>query len=58
LIHEEKALIDIPLSVGAPAAAVVVLAAPLLAALAAIAALVKECTIEIEKVEETDESKN
>ncbi len=58
LIHEEKTLIDIPLSVGAPAAAVVVLAAPLLAALAAIAALVKECTIEIEKVEETDESKN
>ncbi len=58
LIHEEKTLIDIPLSVGAPAAAVVVLAAPLLAALAAITALVKECTIEIEKVEETDESKN
>ena len=58
LIHEEKTLIDIPLSVGAPAAAVVVLAAPLLAALVAIAALVKECTIEIEKVEETDESKN
>jgi len=58
LIHEEKTLIDIPLSLGVPAAAVVVLAAPLLAALAAIAALVKECTIEIEKVEETDESKN
>ena len=58
LIHEGKTLVDIPLSVGAPAAAVVVLAAPLLAALAAIAALVKECTIEIEKVEETDESKN
>ena len=58
LIHEEKTLIDIPLSVGAPAAAVVVLAAPLLAALVAIAALVKECTIEIEKVEDTDESKN
>jgi len=58
LIHEEKTLIDIPLSVGAPAAAVVVLAAPLLAALAAIAVLVKECTIEIEKVEETGESKN
>jgi len=57
LIHEEKVLIDIPLSVGAPAAAVVVLAAPLLAALAAIAALVKECTIEIEKVEDTNESK-
>ena len=57
LIHEEKALFDIPLSVGAPVAAVAVLAAPLLAALAAIAALVKECTIEIEKEEDTDESK-
>ena len=57
LIHEEKALIDIPLSVGAPAAAVVVLAAPLLAALVAIAALVKECTIKIEKEEDTDENK-
>jgi len=58
LIHEEKTLIDIPLSVGAPAAAVVVLAAPLLAALAAIAALVKECTIEIEKEKDTDENKD
>ena len=58
MIHEEKTLIDIPLSIGAPAVAVVMLATPLLAALAAIAALVKECTIEIEKVEETDESEN
>jgi len=57
LIHEEKALIDIPLSVGAPVAVVTVLAAPVLAALAAIAALVKDCTIEIEKVEETDKNK-
>ncbi len=54
LIHEEKVLIDIPLSIGASAAAVAVLAAPVLAALAAIAAFVKECTIEIEKVEDTD----
>ena len=57
LIHEEKPLIDIPLSIGAPAAVVVVLAAPLLAALVAIAALVKECTVEIERVEDTDENK-
>jgi len=57
LIHEEKTLIDIPLSIGAPAAAVVVLAAPLLAGLAAIAALVKECTIEIETIEDTDKDK-
>ncbi len=54
LVHDERALIDIPLSIGAPAAAVAVLAAPVIAALAAIAALVKECTIEIEKVEDTD----
>ena len=58
LIHEGKPLIDIPLSIGAPAAAVAVLAAPLLAALAAIAALVKECTIEIEKIEDTDKGKD
>jgi hypothetical protein len=57
LIHKEKALIDIPLSIDAPAAAVVVLAAPLLAAFVAIAALVKECTIEIEKEEDTNENK-
>ena len=54
LSHEEKVLIDIPLTVGAPAAAVAVLAAPVLAAVAAIAALVTECTIEVEKVEDTD----
>jgi len=57
LIHEEKALIDIPLSIGAPAAAVAVLAAPVLAAVGAIAALVTECTIEIEKENDRDESK-
>lgn len=58
LIYKEKPLVDIPLSIGAPAAAVVVLAAPLLAALAAIAALVKECTIEVEKMEDTDKNKS
>jgi len=54
LIHDERALIDIPLSIGAPATAVAVLATPVIAALAAIAALVNDCTIEIEKVEDTD----
>ena len=51
LLHGGRPLIDIPLTVGAPAAAATVLAAPVLAALAAIAALVTECTIEVEKVE-------
>ena len=51
LIHEGKTIIEIPLSVGAPVVAVGILAAPLLAAVGAFAALVTECTIEVEKVE-------
>ncbi len=50
-IHKEKTVFEIPLTVGAPAAAIVILAAPVLAALGAFAALVTECTIEVEKVE-------
>jgi hypothetical protein len=54
LIHNDRTLIEIPLSVGAPVAAVGILAAPVLAAVGAVAALVTECTIEVEKVEETE----
>ncbi len=53
LLHEERTVLEIPLSIGAPAAAITILAVPLLAALGAFAALVTECTIEVEKVEET-----
>ncbi|MFC1911188.1 DUF4342 domain-containing protein [Chloroflexota bacterium] len=53
LIHKERPLIDIPLTVGVPVAAAAVLAAPVLAALGAIAALVTECTLEVERVEDT-----
>ena len=53
LIHKEKTVFEIPLTIGAPAAAIVILAAPILAALGAFAALVTECTIEIEKVEKS-----
>lgn len=53
LLHEGKTIIEIPLSVGAPVAAVGILAMPLLAAIGAFAALVTECTIEVEKIEET-----
>ena len=52
LIHEGKTIIEIPLSVGAPVVAVGILAAPLLAAVGAFAALVTECTIEVEKIKE------
>ena len=51
VIHEGKTVLEIPLSVGAPAAVVVALAAPVLAAIGAFAALVTECTIEVEKIE-------
>ena len=53
LVHEGRTILEIPLSVGAPAVAVGILAAPVLAALGACAALVTECTIEVEKIEET-----
>jgi hypothetical protein len=50
LIHNDKTLIEIPLSVGAPVAAVGILAVPVLAAIGAVAALVTE----VEKIEDTE----
>jgi hypothetical protein len=52
LLHDGRAILDIPLTVGAPVAVAGILAAPVLAAIGAFAALVTECTIEVEKVEE------
>jgi hypothetical protein len=52
LLHDGKTVFDIPLTVGAPVAVAGILAAPVLAAIGAFAALVTECTIEVEKVEE------
>jgi len=46
-------IMEIPLTAGA----IVILAAPVLAALGAFAALVTECTIEVEKVEPKEGSK-
>jgi len=51
LLHEGRTVFEIPLTIGAPATAIVILAAPVLAALGAFAALVTECTIEVEKEE-------
>jgi hypothetical protein len=50
IIHDEKVVLEIPLSVGAPVAAITIMAVPLLAAIGAFAALVTECTIEVEKI--------
>ncbi len=51
IIHKEKTVLENPLSIGAPVAAIGILVAPVLAALGAFAALVTECTIEVEKIE-------
>ena len=53
LLHEDRTVIEIPLSIGAPAAALGIMAAPVLAAIGAFAALVTECTIEVEKIEKS-----
>jgi hypothetical protein len=54
LIHKDRTIIEIPLSVGAPVAALGIIAAPVLAAVGAFAALVTECTIEVEKVKKEE----
>ena len=53
LIHDNNTIFEIPLTVGAPVTVAVILAAPLLAAIGAFAALVTECTIEVEKADES-----
>ena len=53
LLHEGRTVLEIPLSIGAPAVAAGILAAPILAAVGAFAALVTECTIEVEKIEKS-----
>jgi hypothetical protein len=51
IIQGGKTILEVPLSVGAPAAAIGIMFAPVLAAIGAFAALVTECTIEVEKVD-------
>jgi len=51
LLHEGRTVIEIPLTIGAPAAAIGIMVAPVLAAIGAFAALVTECTIEVERIE-------
>ena len=58
LLHDDRTIIEIPLSVGAPAAVITIMAAPLLAAIGAFAALVTECTIEVEKIDSGSADEN
>lgn len=52
IIHQGKTVLEIPLSIGAPAAAIGIMVAPVLAAVGAFAALITECTVEVEKIED------
>ena len=45
-----KVMLEIPLTVGVPAAALTIMMAPVLAAVGAFAALVAECTLEVDRV--------
>ena len=58
ILHGDHVVLEIPLTIGAPAAAALIMAAPLLAALGAFAALVTECTIEVEKVDKSETEKH
>ncbi len=58
IIHKGNTVLELPLSVGAPAAAIGIVAAPFLAALGAFAALVTECTLEVEKIDDKREKKS
>jgi hypothetical protein len=51
LIHDGKTIIEIPLSVGAPVAVIGIVWMPVLAAIGAAAALLTECTLEVEKID-------
>jgi hypothetical protein len=53
VLQEGRVVMEIPLTAGALA----ILAAPLLAALGAFAALATECTIEVEKMDLSDQAK-
>jgi hypothetical protein len=52
IIHGGKTVLEIPLTIGAPAAAITIMMMPVFAALGAFAALVTECAIEVEKVDD------
>lgn len=52
LIHDGRTIIEIPLSVGAPVVVLGIVWMPVLAAVGAAAALLTECTLEVEKINE------
>lgn len=53
LIHDGRTIIEVPLSIGAPVAVIGIVWLPVLAAVGAAAALLTECTLEVEKMKDT-----
>ena len=51
VIQAGRVILEIPLTVGASAAALGIMMAPVLVAIGALAALITECTIEVEKID-------
>jgi hypothetical protein len=54
--NKNRTILEVPLTVGAPAVAIGILMAPVLAAIGALAALVTESTIEVERVDKTEKT--
>ena len=52
LLHDDRVIIEVPLSVGAPVVVLGIVWAPVLAAIGAAAALLTECTLEVEKIDD------
>ena len=53
--NKGKTILELPLTVGAPVAVIGIIWAPVLAAVGALAALVSESTIEVERADEPEE---
>jgi len=51
IVNKGRTVLELPLTIGAPAAVLGIIWAPVLAAVGALAALVTESTIEVERVE-------
>ena len=53
--HEGKTLLEVPLTIGVAGVAALTILAPVLVAIGAIAGLVTQCTLIVEKVEKMEE---
>ena len=52
--HEEKTLLEVPLTMGVAGVTALTILAPVLVAIGAIAGLVTQCTLIVEKIEQNE----